>query len=381
MAEGEQEQDLFQNVGNSYLNDIDLSHMDGIAELEGMQEPDGEQQTTEDTILNPEDTGGIQVDGEQQSEGNKKNKEDPSSDDINKPSPFTPYAKLVKEEGVLPNFDIDTWDGKPEGLIQGMQSEINNGIKAYKESFDPRVKWLADNIDNGVAFEDLLNVDKQRLTLATITDEGITSDEALQKDIVKQYYKETTKFPDATIDKAIERLEATGDLEEESKGFFTQLKELNVQKEQQLQEQAQQKQIEQQQAQEQQLIGFKETLSKIDEIIPGVKVNTNMKDKLYKGLTTAIDVNPATGQPVNEIQKAFMENPQLETTFAYIWYATNGFKDFKVFGSTGKKAAVAEFTDAIKGMDFNQGTQQKIRQPDTDQSLVDQMASFSNWGQ
>jgi hypothetical protein len=262
-----------------------------------------------------------------------------------------------------------------------MQAEIQNGIKTSMDSFDPRVKWLAENVQEGVAFEDLLNVDRQRVTLNSITEETLTADEGLQKDILKEYYKETTRFSDERIAKEIERLETIGELTEESKSVFEELKQINVAKEQQLREQAQLQQQQQAEQAKQQLEQFKQTVAKIDEIVPGVKVNTAIKDKLFKGLTTAVDVNPVTGQPVNEIQKAFIDNPQLETTFAYLWYATDGFKDFKVFGSAGKKSAVKEFESAVSSMDFSQGTKQKINKPAGDQNLVDQMAQISAWGQ
>lgn len=317
---------------------------------------------------------------EQTEESKQKETEDPSSHDTKDSSPFTSYAKLVMEEGLLPNFDIDKWDGKAEGLIQGMQEEIDYGVNSYKETLDPRVKWLADNIDQGIPMEDLLAVDRQRLTLANITEENLAED-TVQKDIVKQYYLETTQFPEATIDKAIERLEATGDLEEESKGFFEQLKQINVQKEQKL---AQDAAVQQQARAEQEtkaLADFKQTLTAMDEIVPGVKVNTVMKDKIFKGLTTVVATDPVTGTPLNEIAKARLENPiDFETKFGYVWYATKGLTDFSVFGSAGKKSAIKDFEESVKNLDTNKSSNQKIRKPDVDSSLVDDMAFFSKGG-
>ena len=373
--EGENSQDNNVPPDNSFdfLGSMDLANLGDVNEIMSSQSNTNDVNTediVEDTTNDDGDTTGDSED----------NQEDPSSKDIKKPSPFTPYAKLVKEEGVLPNFDVDAWDGEPAGLIQAMQAEIQNGIKTSIDAFDPRVKWLQENVQQGVSFEDLLNVDRQRISLNSITEEALVADEALQKNILTEYYKETTQFSDARIAKEIERLETIGDLTEESKGVFEELKQINVAKEQQLRVQAQQRQAQQAEQSKLQLEQFKQTVAKIDEIVPGVKVNTAIKDKLYKGLTTAVDINPATGQPVNEIQKAFMENPQLETTFAYLWYATDGFKDFKVFGSAGKKSAVKEFESAISNMDFSQGTKQKVARPTSDQSLVDQMEQISRWG-
>lgn len=304
-----------------------------------------------------------------------------SSDDTKtqQASPFTPYARLVKDEGILPNFDVDGWDGKPEGLIKAMQDEINLGIEAYKESFDPRVKWLADNVEQGVPFESLLQVDKDRKTLESITPETLSNDQELQKNIVRAYYKETTRFSDDAIDKAIDRLQVSDELLNESKAFYEDLKEINAQKEVNLREQAQKQAQATAKAQQEQLATFKSNLYKIDEIVPGVKVHDNMKEKIFKGLTVAVDRDPNTGAPINAIQKAFMSNPDLEAKVAYIWYATNGFKDFKVFGSTGKKSAIKDFETAITNIDAVKTTKQRIK-PVSDEDLVAQMEYISNMG-
>ena len=369
------------NQQQEYVDDnpfnIDLSELQDVGNLLFQGDDSVEETIIEDTTNEggeeQEDTG----DNEETSE--EELQEDPSSKDTKtKSSPFTPYAKLVTEEGILPNFNIDEWDGTPQGLIKAMQDEINYGINSQIERLDPRVRWLAENVREGVAFEELLAVDKQRLTLDSITEETL-QDENIQKDIARQYYKETTSFSDARINKEIERLEATGDLNEETKGFFEELKQLNTQKEAQLREQANQQRIAQEQAQAKALEDFKNNVSAIDEIIPGVKVNTVMKDKIYKGLTTPVDVDPQTGMPINKIAKARMADPiKFETTLMYLFEATDGFKDFSVFQSAGKKNAIKEFEESVASMDFGT-SRQKIRKPGVDQSLVDQMAAFSNY--
>lgn len=363
---------------NQFVDDnpfnIDLSELQDVGNLLFTGDDDVEETEIEDTTNEGSEDSEDTDDNEETSE--TKDKGDPSSKDTIKSSPFTPYAKLVTEEGILPNFKIDEWDGTPQGLIKAMQDEINYGINSQIERLDPRVRWLAENVREGVAFEDLLSVDKQRLTLNTITEENL-QDETVQKDIARQYYKETTSFSDARINKEIERLEATGDLGEETKGFFDELKQLNAQKEVQLKEQAKQQRVVQEQAQAKVLDDFKKNVSAIDEIIPGVKVNTIMKDKIYKGLTTPVDVDPQTGMPMNKIAKARMADPvKFETTLMYLFEATDGFKDFSVFQSAGKKNAIKEFEDSVSNMDFST-SKQKIRKPDVDQSLVDQMAYFS----
>lgn len=371
--QGEQmEQNPF-DIDLSELNDVGAMFLqdDDTVVTTPVEDTEETEDTTNEGSEEQEDTD------ENEETSDKEKKEAPSSKDTKKSSPFTPYAKLVTEEGVLPNFNIDEWDGTPQGLVKAMQDEINNGINSQIERLDPRVRWLAENAREGVPFEELLAIDKQRVTLDSITEETLQQ-ESIQKDIARQYYKETTRFSDDRINKEIERLEATGDLGEETKGFFEELKQINSQKELQLREQARQQQLEQEQQRIKVLEDFKKNVTAIDEIIPGVKVNTVMKDKIYKGLTTPVDTDPQTGMPINKIAKARMADPvKFETTLMYLFEATDGFKDFSVFQSAGKKSAIKEFEDSVANMDFGSSTKQKLRKPDTDQSLVEQMAWFS----
>jgi hypothetical protein len=302
----------------------------------------------------------------------------PSSHDTKEPSPFIPYAKLLVEEGITPNFKLEEFDGTPQGLLKAVQDEIQYGIESYKETnLHPRIKWLQDNLDEGVAFEELLKVDSQRISLNNVKPEEIDNNADIQKEVVRQYYKETTRFNDATINKAIERLEATGDLGEESKTFFEELKQINSVKEQQLVQQAQMQKQAQVKAQQEALATFKKTLDSKKEIVTGITLTPIMKDAIYKTLTTPVDTDPQTGMPLNEIAKARQADPMnFEINLAYIYKATKGFTDWSVFSGTGKKAAIREFEDSVKKLDFTQ-TKQTITKPDVDKDLIEQMELIS----
>lgn len=349
---------------------IDLSLLASFSE--GFEDTEvAVQESTEEEkekgITTAEETKEI-TDGSQE-----ETKEVPSSQDIKESSPFIPYAKLLVEEGITPNFNIEEFDGTPEGLLKAVQGEIQYGINKYKEeNLHPRVKWLQDNLEEGVALEDLLKVDSQRTTLSQITQEQLDNAD-VQKNIVKQYYKETTRFNDATIDKAIERLEATGDLGEESKVFFEELKQINAAKEQQLQLQAKQEREMAAKQQQEALNTFKTTLDGKKEVVSGIPLSQGMRDAIYKTLTTPVDVDKATGMPLNEIAVARAKDPiNFEINLAYLFKATKGFTDWSVFGTAGKKAAIKEFEDSVRKIDFSQ-TKQTTTKPDINKDLIEQM--------
>jgi len=316
------------------------------------QEQEEEQEEQEETHNPVGDT-----EAEEQNEEDEDNRKSPSSQDTKESSPFTPFAKLLVEEGATPNLNLEEFDGTPQGLIKAIQSEIDYNVNMYKDNLDPRVKWLQDNVDEGVALEDLLSIDKQRVTLNSIDEETLVGNEDLQKQIVREYLKETTSFNDATINKQIERLEATADLAEEAKSYFGELKQLNTVKEQQAVQQAQAQQQEFKKQQEKILSDFKDTLEKTEEIIPGIKLNRMIKDQIFKTLTTPVAQDPNTGAPLNAIAKARAEDPiNFEKNLAYVWLATKGFKDFSTLGSSGKRTAMKDFEDALTKGDSNFST-------------------------
>lgn len=353
--------------------DIDLSMFESVDVTNAQVSEDTE---LEDRIKSPvEDTNA----GDNTEEQEEDTQESPSSQETKDSSPFTPFAKLLVEEGATPNLNLEQFDGTPQGLIKAIQDEIEYNVSMYKESLDPRVKWLQDNVDEGVALEDLLAIDKQRVTLNSINEETLATDENLQKQIVREYLKETTKFNDALINKQIERLEATGDLTDEAKGYFNELKQLNVVKEQQAVQQAKLQHQEFQKQQEKVLSDFKETLEKTEEIIPGIKLNRIIKDQIFKTLTTPVAQDPNTGAPINAIAKSRAEDPiNFEKNLAYVWLATKGFKDFSILGSAGKKSAMADFENALKKSDGTFNTsKQNIRESDSIKELKASMELFN----
>lgn len=354
---------------------IDLSLIEGLSQsLDERYETEivEEEIKQEDTVA--EETEEIK----EELETDEDDKGVPSSHDTNEPSPFIPYAKLLVEEGITPNFKLEEFDGTPQGLLKAVQDEIQYGIDNYKEmNLHPRVKWLQDNLDEGVAFEELLKVDSQRISLSNIKPEEIETNADIQKEIVRQYYKETTKFNDATINKQVERLEATGDLGEESKVFFEELKQINSVKEQQMVQQAQAQRQAEAKAQQEALDTFKKTLDSKKEIVTGITLTPIMKDAIYKTLTTPVDTDPQTGLPLNEIAKARQADPMnFEINLAYVFKATKGFTDWSVFSGAGKKVAIKEFEDSVKKLDFTQ-TKQNLSKPDINKDLIEQMEIIS----
>ena len=282
---------------------------------------------------------------------------DPSStdtDDSKKDSFLTPYAKLLKDEGILQDFDIEKFDGTADGLVDAFRQQITKHVEEYKQNLDPRIKWLQDNVEQGVPLESLLAIDKQRVELSKITPEVLAENKDLQKDIVRNYLKATTNgWSDVKIEREVSRLDDLGELETESKESFELLKQINQQQEQYLAEQAKAEREAAIKAQQETLDNFKKSLNETKEIIPGLQFTTAMKDKIFKTLTTPVATDNM-GNPLNSIAKARAENPlDFEMKLAYLFEVTKGFSDWTPLMTPGKKNAIKEFEEAARRLDYS----------------------------
>jgi hypothetical protein len=354
--------------GENVFEGFDLTNLGEFSNfMEGREEPssldtdnnDDTQQQQGVESFNEFDFTGIQDTSEPDGDDDG-NTADPSSTDTDnskKDSFLTPYAKLLMDEGVLQDFDIEKFDGTADGLVDAFRQQVVKHVEEYKQTLDPRVKWLQDNVEQGVPLESLLAIDKQRLELSKITPEILAENKDLQKDLVRNYLRATTNgWTDAKIEREVSRLDDLQELETESKESFELLKQINQQQEQILAEQAKVEREKAVKQQQETLDTFKRSLNETKEIIPGMQFTPVMKDKIFKTLTTPVAFDQA-GNPLNSIAKARAENPlDFEMKLAYLFEVTKGFSDWTSLLTPGKKNAIKEFEQAARRMDYSKDT-------------------------
>lgn len=360
-----------ENIENndSPFGEFDLTALGEFAELidqENTEQTQNESNAEENSSNDDDGEFPFQLDEEEENEESKESDQkdksgDPSSQETSekdsKKFPLTPYAKLLVEEGVLQNFDIEKFDGSADSLIDAFKNQVSVHVEEYKNTLDPRIKWLQDNIEEGVPLEALLRLDKEKITFSSLSEKDLEENEDLQKNIVREYFRKTTTgWSDTRIEKEINRLADIGDLKAESKEFFEELKGLTAKEEEQMKVQAQKDQEEAIRKQKDILDTFKKKLEETKEIIPGTEVSKQVKETIYKVLTTPVGYDNF-GMPMNAIAKARSENPiEFEMNLAYIFEVTKGFKDWSSLISTGKKKAIQEFEEAAARLDVNKGT-------------------------
>ena len=320
---------------------------------------------------------------EEEQEEEIEEEEKPSSTNPDKKqssSPFTPYAKLLKEEGVLPNLNMEEFDGTAEGLKTAMINEIVGAVEMYKETLPDRVKDLINNYEEGVPLEQLLKLDKEELQVLSLDEDKIKEDISLQKETVRNYLKKTSKFSDKKIDNQIQYYEDSGELEEEALNAATELKDLLKTEKEQAVEQAKQKEKMMQDQARQDLANLNKKIQDATEIIPGLKLNDKVKSELIKSMTVPAGKDK-NGNPVNRIVAARMENPvDFEIKLHYLFEITKGFSDFSKLVEKGKKDTIKEFEEAISKTDgkMTEGTFQSEKTKKASNRLINTIAKTYN---
>jgi hypothetical protein len=335
--------------------DFDL--LEGIEDIIRYDEDDSEEQDEQ----NQDDTG-VENDGNEDDESdgsendsNEDNEEGTDSDDAenSSSSPLIPYAKYLKEEGVLPNFDLEKFDGSIESLREGMFNEILSGVEQYKASLPEPVRRVLDNYEDGVPLETMLQIDRERARYISYKDIDLESED-VQRELVRDYLARTTKFSKEKIEREITRLGDLQELEDEARTVLPELIALQDEIEASVREQAKEQQRVMEEQRLQELESLRTTIEGTSEIVPGIKLSDTLRQKIYKNLTTPV-AYAENGQPLNRLGLYRSKNPvQTEIVLNYIFEATNEFRDWGVFSKGAKKAVVQEIEAAARNLDAKQ---------------------------
>lgn len=263
---------------------------------------------------------------------------------------FKAFGSTLVEKGVFSEELFKDFDGTIDGLVSAVDKEIGYGIEFYKESLPDVLRELIDNYEEGVPLEQLISSKSREISFNNISDDKLEEDVNLQKEIVKQYL-ESTGLKDNKIKKLIETYEDTDDLFAEAKDALGEIKEL-LKKEQAYIKIEQEKERKAAEQRTQQLLNTVETtISKTEEIVPGLKLNDKIRKELYSSMTqpTGRDVE---GNPVNKVMEIRAKDPiKFEMTLHYL--ASLGIfegKWDKVI-STAKTSSVKELEKLIKSND------------------------------
>lgn len=354
---------LFGDIANTLEEKEDSSGDDTEDKKPGSDTPDKDDdkpiipsdsdEDTDDDSTDSDEDDDSDEDGQEPDDGDDNDDSNDSDDDgaDDTSSPLTPYAKMLVEEDILPGLNLEEFDGTAEGLKSAMTEEIHSGIENYKSKLPEPVKALINDYEDGVPFDEILKIKSEQISVSNIKEESVREDEDLQKKIITNLYKKTTRFSDEKIKKTIDRLDNIGDLEDEAVSALSELKEITADEERVAVAKAKKDREEQEKAYKETLTKTIEYIENAKEFVPGQKVSKAIREKIKQNMTIPVGYDQ-NGNPVSKLANHLSKDPiQSEIMLNYLFEITNGFSDFSAFGRGQKSKVMKELENASKEID------------------------------
>jgi len=352
----------------SLFGNMNLGNMDFIEVSDGSEESQIESSTptnTTDIEIEVEQTDLIEIpdivqdveDEEtvevvEESNDKDKEKKPPQHKGNSSSSQFTPFAKALYEEGVLTSFDEAEFEemikngGGAEALIELNRRTIEYEIESYKKEVDEDYRSFIEARDAGVDLNDWGKVQSDKKKYSAITDDMLSSDVDMQKELIAEELVRRG-FDAEQVKDTIESFEDTNKLEKQSKNALKNLIKNQEFLEKQLKEDADKQAKAQEDAQKKQLTDLKKTVEDTTEIIPGMKLNKQTKDKLYSMITSPVGKS-ANGEPVNAAMAKRLQDP-IKYALLEAYFVDLGLFDgkFDKLVSKQKTAAIKDLESAL----------------------------------
>lgn len=241
------------------------------------------------------------------------------------------FASALHEEGVLPSINPEEFaklpaEEKTKALIEAVRTEMTTGLENWVDNLPPQLKKALMNYTEGVSLKDIIESDATETTFGSITEDKLAEDEDTRKKVIKQDLimrgytpAQAEKFAQRSIDLG----EDLNDSKEALKSIL--VNETNKMESKKQEERARQKAFEE--SKRKQIEDIKTAIYNTQEIIPGVKLNKVMQDKVFKNMTTVVGED-GEGRPYNIIGEIRSKNPiSFDTKLNY--YAALGLFDEK----------------------------------------------------
>lgn len=272
-----------------------------------------------------------------------------NNDDSSQPDPYSSFAKVLAEVGVLPSLDLSKDKiQSAEDLIEAVKREIE--VAKYANLNDKQKAYLKA-LENGIPEQEFTQVQSGIDMLEKISAEEIKENAELRKQLILADFQ-AKGIPQEKALKLTERSIAIGEDESDALDALESLKAVQKQELEKTIAAKEAERLAKQEEEKQQLLKFKQNIMDTKEIIPGVKINNKVAEKVFEQAVKPVHQLP-DGRMVNAVVKAKMDNPiDFETKLNYLFYVTKGFTDFSKIATSQKTKATQELDDLVKGNTF-----------------------------
>ena len=262
---------------------------------------------------------------------------------IDSTSTFAPFAKVLKEEGILPDLEItEDTELNAEFFVKAVKEQVaKNEFKDLNEDAQNVLKIIRSGGDITSYLETYKKGQDADTNFAVISEDNAEA-------FLKEYWS-ARGLKDTEIDKIVDVAVINGKALEEAKSLETAYKELLTADKKKKVESTEAARKANQDSIAEQTTKYQALVNSKDEIIKGAKLDQSVKDQMFKLGTQAVLTK--SGEKVTAIQKAFIEEPlETESKLNYLYIITNGFKDMGnlSYSKTAKTSALKDLDAAIK---------------------------------
>ena len=251
---------------------------------------------------------------------------------IKEDSPLYLHAATLYEEGILPTLDLKSIKDKP--FKEGMQAfrdaqkkYFEDGRNEYQNSLTDRQKEFLEMIETGIPQEQVEHQFTIEDSYGKITDEILSDDTQLQKDLIVQNYK-LKGISDKKIDIFIKAAENDERLYEESKESLSDINNYIAEQKKASLETARQQQASKDQDEKDLEAKIKTTIEGTTEILPGIPLSASEKTKLNDYMTKPVEERVINGRkiPIDIITKTRLKDP-IDFNLRTAYFITLGLFD------------------------------------------------------
>lgn len=251
---------------------------------------------------------------------------------------FTSLASALVEAGVFSSLEEEEIGeiDSAESLLGAIAKQADKA--RYADLNEDQRNYL-EAMENGVSHADYVQYNAEADQYSNLDDNKISEAPALQKELIKRSFlikgitaEDADKYATLAVNGgtgAEDALKAKQALIDYTKGQVqAKIDASKAEKEAQIAEE------------KARLEALKSTVKEKSEILPGIKVNSNTRDKVFKSLTTAVEMNG--DNPLNDVMKSYSENDEYKLAVHAMHVITKGFTDFSKFTNSKKSSAIKD---------------------------------------
>lgn len=305
----------------------------------------------------------------------KKDEKSPSktslSDSSPSSSPYLAFAKDRAEEGVFLDFTEDEWKElveKNEGdeaqalkelHVLSMSEIIKSEVEKYKESLTPEERALYEAKEKGVPVDEYALAKKNYNKYSKIVAKDLENNIALQEDVMTKLL-EYRGYTSEEIKEEIDGYKALDNLEIKAKKALEVVPKIFEKKVNDIEANAAAEEQSKKDSIRQRVAKMKSLIDNIPEIIPGIKLNKQTREKIMDSMTVPV-AKDKEGRPLNPVMLTRSKNPEGFELLVHYYHQLGLFNidnngniapDFSKISKIESKKAVDSLRSAFESRDY-----------------------------